>query len=66
MPAPAMLLGEKLLLPSPKLAMLTDEKAGSLPAWQYLLVPGAGIQHPLQLQLTQLALLHYCFWKSIP
>lgn len=41
----------------------TYKEACSLPTWQYLLVSAARVQHPLQLQLAQLALLHY--WLGV-
>jgi hypothetical protein len=44
----------------------TYEEACSLPAWQYLLVSCAGIQHPFQLQLAQLALLNHLCWQRVP
>jgi hypothetical protein len=44
----------------------TYEEPCPLATWQYLLVPGAGIQHPLQLQLAELAMIHHLTRQSIP
>lgn len=52
--------GAALLLPPPAAAQRarTNEEGSALAAWQDDLVAAASIQHALQLQLRQLALIH--------